>query len=200
MVFDPAGQATAGSTERSIVNVEIRAARKDEMSDFRRVIGYVFADNESDPASEENALVMPEWTTCAFVDGQLASTLGSYPFRLRFNGATADAAGLTAVGTLPQYRRQGLLRQTISQSFREQRERGQSIAILWASYGGIYQRYGYGPASNVVSYEFDPRWAGLHEGLESRGGSITATTDRDEALPTMKQIYRTHSGPSTRET
>jgi predicted acetyltransferase len=177
------------------MKTEIRAASSDEMADFRRVTGYVFADNEKDPASEENALVAPEWSTCAFVDGQLASTLATYPFRMRLNGATADAGGLTAVGTLPQYRRRGLLRSTISQSFREQRERGQSIAILWASFGGIYQRFGYGPASNVVSYDFDPRWAGLHPGLESPGGSVSVTSDRDEVLPTMKQIYRKYSGP-----
>jgi predicted acetyltransferase len=176
------------------VNVEIRAARREELVDFRRVTGTVFADNEGDPADDENALVAAEWTTCAFVDGQLASTLAAYPFRMRFNGATADVAGLTAVGTLPQYRRRGLLRRTITQSFREQRERGQSMAILWASFGGIYQRFGYGPASNFVGYDFDPRWAGLHPGLESHG-AISVTTDREAALPTMKQIYRKYSSP-----
>ncbi len=174
------------------MNLEIRAARKDEMVEFRRVTGYVFADNETDPESNENALVAAEWTTCAFIDGHLVSTLAGYPFRMRFNGETADVAGLTAVGTLPQYRRRGLLRRTITQSFREERERGQSMAILWASFGGIYQRFGYGPASNFVGYDFDPRWAGLHPGLESHG-TIRLTTDREAALPTLKQIYRKHS-------
>ena len=137
------------------MNLEIRAARNEEMVEFRRVAGYVFADNETDPESNENALVAAEWTTCAFIDGLLVSTLAGYPFRMRFNGETADVAGLTAVGTLPQYRRRGLLRRTITQSFREERERGQSMAILWASFGGIYQRFGYGPASNFVGYDFD---------------------------------------------
>lgn len=164
------------------------------MVEFRRVTGYVFGDNETDPASQETALVAPEWTTCAFVEGQLVSSLAGFPFRMRFNGAPAEVAGLTAVGTLPQYRRRGLLRQTITQSFREQRERGQSMAILWASFGGIYHRFGYGPASNVVRYEFDPRWAGLHAGLESHG-TVSMTTDRETALPTMKAIYRKHSSP-----
>ncbi|MDJ0787536.1 MAG: GNAT family N-acetyltransferase [Myxococcota bacterium] len=176
------------------MNVEIRSATKDEMPEFRAVTAYVFAENESDASSGADALVAPEWTTCAFVDGQLATTLGSYPFRMRLNGATADVAGLTAVGTLPQFRRRGLLRQTIAQSFREQRERGQSMAILWASFAGIYQRFGYGPASNSVTYDFDPRWAGLHEGL-SAGGTVSATLDREAAMPTLKQIYRAYSEP-----
>ena len=49
------------------MNVEIRAASKEEMVDFRRVSNYVFGDNENDPTDEQTALVIPEWTTCAFV-------------------------------------------------------------------------------------------------------------------------------------
>ena len=176
------------------MNVEIRAASKQEMVDFRRVSNYVFGDNESDPTDEQTALVIPEWTTCAFVDGRLASIAGAFPFRMRLNGATAEAAGITAVGTLPEYRRRGLLRRTMTQGFREQRERGQSLAILWASYGAIYQRFGYGPATNVVSYEIDPRWAGLQPGLESEG-SVTTTEDRDEALPALKEVYLAYATP-----
>lgn len=176
------------------MSIEIRTATQDEMSDFRRVVLYVFGDNETDPDAAEAALVAPEWTTCAFEEKQLVSTLASYPFRMRLNGATADVAGLTAVATLPPHRRRGLLRRTITQSFREQRERGQSLAILWASFGGIYQRFGYGPGSNAVRYEFDPRWARLHEGLSARG-TISQTTEREAALPTLKQIYRSYSSP-----
>ncbi len=176
------------------MKAEIRAATSDEMIEFRTLTAYVFGDNETDPASEEGALVQPEWSTCAFADGRMVSTLAAFPFRMRLNGATADTAGLTAVGTLPPYRRKGLLRRTLTRSFREQRERGQSLAILWASYGGIYQRFGYGPASNYVGYEFDPRWVGLHPGLEATG-SVRIEADRDSALPRMKKLYREHSGP-----
>ena len=164
------------------------------MTEFRRVTGYAFADNETDPASNESALVAPEWSTCAFVDGRLASTFAAYPFRLRFDGETADAAGVTAVATLPHHRRKGLLRATMTRSFEEQRERGQSLAVLWASYGAIYQRFGYGPATNYVGYEFDPRWAGLHPGIESEG-RIEVTTDWEAELPTLKQTYREHAAP-----
>ena len=143
------------------MTVEIRAARKEEMGEFRRITGYVFADNESDPNDESNALVIPDWTTCAFVDGRMATTFGAFPFRMRLNGATAEVAGITAVGTLPEYRRRGLLRRVMAQSFRDQRERGQSLATLWATYGAIYQRYGYAPVTRRKSYDFDPRWAKL---------------------------------------
>ena len=71
------------------MNVEIRSVCKEEMVEFRRVCSYVFADNESDPKDEQTSLVIPEWTTCAFADGRLATVSAAYPFRLRLNGATA---------------------------------------------------------------------------------------------------------------
>ena len=130
------------------MSIEIRACAEEEMSEFYRVPQYVFADNRSE---EERALwtgsLRPEWTTAAFVDGRLATSFATYPFRVRFNGAPASMGGVTMVGTYPEFRRRGLLRQVMEQSFREQRERGQALAILWASFGAIYQRFGYGPAS-----------------------------------------------------
>ena len=51
------------------------------------------------------------------------------------------------VGTLPEFRRRGLLRQVMTRAIGEQRDRGQALAMLWASMGAIYQRYGYGLAS-----------------------------------------------------
>src|SRR3712207_9436470 len=49
--------------------------------------------------------------------------------------------------------RSGLLRQIMTRSFAEQRERGQAIAILWASMAAIYQRFGYGLAADGLRYD-----------------------------------------------
>jgi len=172
------------------MTVEVRAARSEEMDDLRHLLDYVFAEFEEHPQ-----LVQPEWTTCAFVDGRLASSFAAFPFRVRWNGARADAAGVTAVGTLPSHRRRGLLRRTMTRAFAEQRERGQSLAILWASFGAIYQRFGYAPGTDVVSYDLDPRWAALHPWVESPG--TVTMVERDEALPTLREVYRSWSTGGT---
>jgi predicted acetyltransferase len=41
----------------------------------------------------------------------------------------------------------------------EIRDRGEALAVLWASEGGIYGRYGYGVASRRLSFEIDRREA-----------------------------------------
>ncbi len=175
------------------MSIEIRAVSTEEMAEFSRLIAYVFADNGTDPAGDASQTVLPEWTTCAFVDGQLAATSGAFPFRLRFNGAPAAAAGITMVGTDPPHRRQGLLRRIIGQGYLEQREREQSLAILWASAGAIYQRFGYGLATTMVRYEFDPRYAEFETDIRA-GGSVQLASS-EQALPLMKRLYKEYSAP-----
>ena len=173
------------------MSVEIRAVTPEEMEELRRIGMYAFANNEQDPADASNETLTPEWTTCAFVDGRMGATMAAYPFRMRFNGAAANVAGITAVATLPEFRRRGLLRQLMEQSFREQRERGQSLAMLWASMGAIYQRFGYGLASTQVFYAFDPRRAAYQSG-EPPAGTVELMSE-DDARPIIERLYVEYS-------
>ena len=85
----------------------------------------------------------PEWTLCAFDGGRMVASYSTIPLTTRANGKTVAAAGVSAVGTLPEYRRQGLVRRLTTQALNDMYERGQLVAALWASQAAIYQRYGY---------------------------------------------------------
>ena len=101
----------------------------------------------------------PEWTLCAFEDGKLTTSYAAWPLTMRFNGEGVSVAGVTAVGTLPIYRRRGHLRRVITTHFELLHERGeQPIAILFASRAAIYQRYGYAIVSTRNSYDVEPRY------------------------------------------
>jgi predicted acetyltransferase len=170
------------------VNIEIRPCRdQDEMQAYARNVAYVFANNSENTMADELSTTQPDWTTCAFVDGQLATTMGAFPFTVRLNGAPVHMGGVTAVGTLPQYRRKGLLRRVMRQGLETMRERNQSLAILWASMAAIYQRFGYGLAASQVTYTFDPRFAQLRQPHETSGRISLLNTD--EAYLTIKQLY-----------
>ena len=167
------------------MTTEIRACRPEEMDAYYAIERYVFAsDTLVDPTV---AATLPEWTTCGFVDGKLVATMGTFPFTVRLNGAAVKMGGVTQVGTLPSHRRQGLLRQIMRKGFEEMRERDQPFAILWASMGAIYQRFGYGTAAPRAWYTFDPRYAGFQEELQDTG-SISMETP-EEAYATIKQLY-----------
>ncbi len=104
-----------------------------------------------------------EWTLCAFDDsartdkGQatMATSFCAFPFTTRVNGKAMAMAGISTVGTRPEYRRMGLLRKIMTRAFAEQKERGQSIAGLWASQAAIYQRYGFTQAGMNRNYAVD---------------------------------------------
>jgi predicted acetyltransferase len=136
------------------MGVEIRAARPEEMEEFRRVANTALVL----PPGPFQAL-RPEWTLCAFEDGKLTTSYAAWPLTMRFNSEGVSIAGVTAVGTLPIYRRRGHLRQVITTHFEFLHERGeQPIAILFASRAAIYQRYGYAIVSTRNSYDVEPRY------------------------------------------
>ena len=76
-------------------------------------------------------------------------------FDLTVPGGTLPAAGVSAVGVQPTHRRRGILRQMMRRQLEEVHERGEPLAILWASEGSIYQRFGYGLATLGASIELE---------------------------------------------
>ena len=165
---------------------DFRPADKDEMPFVNRLRAYVFADVEQ--LGEEDDILLPEWTHCAFHGGRVVASSAGIPFQMRLNGKRVMADGVTAVGTDPGFRRQGLVRRLIDDRLKLARENRQPVAILWASKGAIYQRFGYGLASTQVEYSFDPRFADFQYGEPASG--YARQLARTEAVPVVSKLYR----------
>lgn len=175
--------------------LEIRPYRPEEAEAFYRVPNIVFGRYDGqprDPGTPGN--MPPEWSLCAFEDGELATAYGAYPFTIRLNGGQTPAAGVSFVGTLPWHRRKGHLRKIIEHDFkRRYEERQQPLAMLLGSIAGIYQRYGYAVVSTRTQYSIDPRWINLVPSLPQPRGRWREAT-RDE-LPLLKSMYREYVEP-----
>lgn len=142
------------------MTVEIRPARDDEMREFAYLGGVTFGESTAESQIDRwiaNTSLKPEQTLCAFDDGVMAARMATWPFTMHWHGQTIGCGGVTSVGTLPNYRRRGFLRQMMTQAFAEMRAADQPLAMLYASMAAIYQRFGYGIAGLVHSAEFDPR-------------------------------------------
>jgi predicted acetyltransferase len=170
--------------------LEIRPFREEETDAFYRVPSIVFGNYTGQPRDPDNAArIMPEWSLCAFEDGELATAYAAFPFTIRLNGAPARAAGVTYVGTLPTFRRRGHLRKITEADFRRRyEERLEPLAILTASISGIYHRYGYAVTASRYRYSIDPRWINLVPSLPKADGAWREAT-KDE-LPLLKDLYR----------
>jgi predicted acetyltransferase len=78
-------------------------------------------------------------------------------------------AGLSFVAVAPTHRRRGVLRAMCAELHRRITDSGYPLAALYASEGGIYGRFGYGPATILHELTVDRRFARFH--ADAPGGS-----------------------------
>ena len=108
-------------------------------------------------------------------DGEvLAGTGASFSMALALpGGETLPLAGVTEVGVSPAYRRRGILRTLMEAVHDQALDRGEPIAGLTASEGGIYRRFGYGVATRFQSLSIDRPSAAEVEPLTDDGSEPT---------------------------
>ncbi len=170
------------------MTIEIRPALPSEMDQMGRIASYVYAgsygDGQDNTISRSNR---PEWTLCGFDGDRMVASYSTIPFTMRANGKAMALGGVSAVGTLPEYRRQGLARRLTTLSLADMYERGQPVAALWASQAAIYQRYGYAQATVNRSYAIDSVDIGFFDGDPGRGD--VRRVDIEEGYDLIKAIY-----------
>ena len=82
------------------------------------------------------------------------STCGDFGRQLTVpGGAAVPTAAVTVVTVHPPYRRRGLLTPMMTHQLEKVAERGEPLAVLWASESLIYGRFGYGPASSRAVHQ-----------------------------------------------
>lgn len=123
----------------------------------------------------------------AWDGGRPVGLTASYPFELTVPGGTIAAAGVTWVGVLPTHRRRGVLRELMRRQLDDVRERGEPVAILWASEARIYGRYGYGVATRNVRMHAERGAFALRDDAGARGR--VRLVDADEAFERFPPLY-----------
>jgi predicted acetyltransferase len=109
-------------------------------------------------------------------------------------GAILPVAGITWVAVAPTHRRRGLLRAMYTELHDRFAEAAHPIAALTATEGGIYGRFGYGPATIETGLTLDRRFARLHQDAPDPGGVrvVRAGEHRDE-FAEIYDRYRTRT-------
>jgi predicted acetyltransferase len=102
-------------------------------------------------------------------------------------GAVLPMAGVTIVGVAPTHRRRGILRSMYIELHNRIAEAHYPIAGLTASEGGIYGRFGYGPATIEQEFTVNRRFARFRDDAPDPGGVriIKAADHRDQ----LEEIY-----------
>ncbi|MBW3595336.1 MAG: GNAT family N-acetyltransferase [Actinobacteria bacterium] len=170
------------------MSIEVRNIEKRHLEGFVTTIEHAFgAEMRASDIPNFERKIDIDRMHAAFDDDQIVGTAGVFPFRFTIPGNVVDAAGVTMVGVLPSHRRRGILRSMMETQMRDAHDRDEHIAVLWASEESIYQRFGYGLASNQghVNIERDRAAFLDDQGPIGRVRMVPA----DERLKVLPSIY-----------
>jgi predicted acetyltransferase len=109
----------------------------------------------------------------AFDGKEIVAIVGVFSLQVTIPGSRRlPMGGLTWVSTSATHRRQGLLTQLMARSLADVDRRGEPVAMLGASEGGIYERYGFGVATQLRATSIDRRLAQLRPEFRPKAGSV----------------------------
>ncbi|MEZ4403039.1 MAG: GNAT family N-acetyltransferase [Kofleriaceae bacterium] len=134
-----------------MAELTLRAISADELVAFSDCVMDVFGvDPAFDPAAQERqrALLPVERAVAVFDGATVVATAAAFTLELAVCGGRAAMGGLTNVTVRPTHRRRGLLRRLMAAHLADVAARGEPLSGLYASEGGIYQRFGYGVAAH----------------------------------------------------
>ena len=180
----------------------IRTATPDDWTAISRLLYAAFNDAFSEEQAEVDRETFEPERCLVVTDGaEIVGTAGVFTRDLTVPGAVVPAAHVTQVGVAATYRRRGLLRRMMVRQLRDVRAGGEPLALLWASEGRIYQRFGYGQATPKLSLEVDTREVRLRPAAPAEGRLRAAepASVRNELAKVYEQVRTDRPGYSSRD-
>jgi predicted acetyltransferase len=161
----------------------------DELLDWIKPANAAFGEALSPEAFEQGSrLIEPDRLIGAKDGDRWVATAAAYSFRLTVPGdREIGAPGLTDVSVAPSHRRRGILRAMMTWVLDQAVERGEPVAILWASESAIYQRFGYGIGTLQSAFHIERTRIRFIRPVEPIGRM--RIVDRDEALTLIPPVY-----------
>jgi predicted acetyltransferase len=171
------------------VTVEIKAVPPSDARRWFEAVNFAFAEHIEEEQWTLDSKIIPSDRILGAYDGdRIVGGGAAFSFEMTVpGGRQVPAGGVTMVGVLPTHRRQGILRRLMAEQLADVRSRGEPLAALWASEGGIYQRFGYGLASLNGTVEIERDRAQFRTPVEARGAVELLTAD--EARPHIQAVY-----------
>ncbi|MCG8926197.1 GNAT family N-acetyltransferase [Lentzea sp. CC55] len=168
--------------------LSIRTIDSTDLPDFHRVFAWSFLD---EPAEDHRWLKVLELErTHAVFDGdEMIGTGGVLTRELTLpGGVQAGVGAVTVVGVKPGHRRRGMASLLMRTQLDDIRRAGESIAVLWASEGSIYRRFGYGEYASSLAKLTMPTRMPFHPGVSVSPARIRQVA-REEAMPFMREVH-----------
>ncbi|MFB6081582.1 MAG: enhanced intracellular survival protein Eis [Halanaeroarchaeum sp.] len=140
--------------------VEYGPLPDDRRSALDAILSYAFSPEDGPLDADEDRETPPQARVgenrALLEDGEIRSVCRHIHFDARVRGSDVSMAGLSAVATPPEHRRQGQIGRLLTHSLREYREWGQPIAALWPFSTPFYAQFGWATSNHVAVQTGDP--------------------------------------------
>ena len=170
---------------------DLRPVQPDELEAYTRVDLAAFGEQLTNPARLELEWTRLELdrTLAAFEDGRIVGTGRLLSFELTVPGARQiPAAAVTWIAVLPTHRRRGILSAIKRRQLQDAADREEPVAMLLASEGSIYRRFGYGVATSFMSATLERRDSGFLHPVHDPGR--VRFVDEAEARVLLPAIFQ----------
>ncbi|WP_150254200.1 GNAT family N-acetyltransferase [Nocardiopsis deserti] len=144
----------------------------------------VLDDERDHPITEHDR------TLLALDGDRVVGTALSHGFEMTAPGGPRRVAGVTGVGVWPTHRRRGVLSALMRRQIAEVRDRGENLAVLWASEGGIYGRFGYGMAFRETNATLQRAHARLRPDAPRDPSLTLELAEPAEVRQELERVYR----------
>jgi predicted acetyltransferase len=168
--------------------MDIRAITPDEYVPFYSTFwrSMNFGPPSDETIERDKKAFLYERSLATFDGRDVVGTAHSHLFDLTLPGLQqVNAAGVTAISTASTHRRRGIVTELKRRQLSDAHERGEAAAVLLASEGRIYGRFGYGAAAMCTDIEMrtkDTQFAAPNSGGRVR---IVDGETADEVFPSV---------------
>src|SRR3989440_4292245 len=164
----------------------LRTGTAADHDEIYRVLQLAFNDDHDDAEKADERLVYePDRALVTRAGDTIVGVAGAYTRDMAVPGGTVAAGHVTMVGVDPAFTRRGILTRMMLRQLADIRALGEPIAVLWASEGRIYQRFGYGMASRRMAFDIE-REARLREAPPAGGLRNAVPT---EVVGELQKVY-----------
>lgn len=165
-----------------------------------RAFGFVPAE---DATPDRRAAFDLDRFRIAVDAGQIIGVAGAFAFDVTLpGGPTVPASGATWVSVSATHRRRGVLTELMRLLDTQADDRGEPVSVLFASEAGIYERFGYGSATQMRWLEIDRSVARLRPGLPVDLDAVRyveGDAARDHLAEMWERYRRTRAGEISRD-
>jgi predicted acetyltransferase len=171
-----------------VSDFELRPVTRDELTEFTMTALTAFGER-FEPARFELDWTRVELdrTLAAFEGDEIVGTGRLYSLELTMpGGRLLPTAGVSWIAVLPTHRRRGILTAIKTTQLDDAAERGEPLAILYASESGIYRRFGYGVSTSSMSVSIERRHSAF---LDPVPDGRVRLVDEDEARKLFPEIF-----------